>query len=190
MVKRFGSSGSAVGVALVVVSIVALLAAGLLACTPAKTKAPEKASSEQPYDFEKEGDIPPEDTEAVAEVDVEEIPVEEDEVVGENVEAPKDTTRAKGGGPGAVSGKDGSIAIPVLRVQILATTSEQSALDTEAEIERRLGIDARVTFEDGMYKVRVGDCTNRTEAEKVRRKCREAGYTDAWIVSDVRTGGP
>jgi hypothetical protein len=181
---------SAVGVALVVLSLAAVLTAGLLACAPAKSRAPEKASSDEPYDFEKEGNIPPKDTETAAEVDVEEIPVEEEEVVPENVEAPKDTTRTKAGGPVGVSGRDGSIAIPVLRVQILATTSEQSALDAKAEVERRLGVDARVTFEDGMYKVRVGDCTNRADAEKVRRKCREAGYTDAWIVSDVRTGGP
>jgi hypothetical protein len=190
VVKRLGSRGSAVGVVLVALLIVALFAVGFSACAPAKTKAPERASSEEPYDFEKEGNIPPKDTEIAAEVDVEEIPVEEEEVVAENVEAPKDTTRVAGGGPGGVQGKDGTVAIPVFRVQVLATTSEQSALDTKAEVERRLGVDAHVTFEDGMYKVRVGDCANRTEAEKVRRKCREAGYTDAWIVSDVRAAGP
>jgi hypothetical protein len=173
------------------VAVVALLAIGLSACAPSKTKAPEQASSKEPYEFEKEGDIPPpEETDVAAEVDVEEIPVEEEEIVGENVEAPKDTTRATGGGPGAVAGKDGSIAVPVLRVQILATTSEQSALDAKKKIENRLRYAVYITHEDGMYKVRVGDCENRTEAEKVRRVCREAGYTDAWIVSDVLRAGP
>ena len=153
------------------------------------TKAPEKATADQPYEFEKEGEIPPPEEKAVAsEADVEEIAMDDDEIVGENVEAPKDTTRAAGGGPATVSGKDGGFAIPVFRVQILATSNEKSALDTEKKVEGRLGLPAYVSFEDGMYKVRVGDSSTREEAEKVRTKVRGAGYTDAWIVTDMLRG--
>lgn len=167
------------------------LAAGLMglgACAPAKTKAPEKTSAEQPYDLEKEGEIPPPPAEETpAQADVEEIPVEENDVEAENVEAPKDTTKSveTGAGPAGVEGRDGSVSVPVFRVQILATSSEQSALDAKKRVENRLGLAAYINLVDGMYKVRVGDCSTREEADKVREKCRGAGYTDAWIVTDV-----
>jgi hypothetical protein len=167
------------------------LAAGLLgiqACAPAKTKAPEKSTAEQPYDLEQEGEIPPPPAEEVpAEADVEEIPVDNNDVEAENVEAPRDTTKSDetGAGPAGVEGRDGSVAVPVFRVQILATSSEQSALDAKNRVEKRLGLAAYISLVDGMYKVRVGDCATREEANKVREKCRGAGYTDAWIVTDV-----
>jgi len=172
---------------MIMILLAAIVAVG---CSPKQAaKAPEKATADQPYDFEKEGEIPPpEEKAAPPESDVEEIAMDDDEIVGENVEAPKDTTRAAGGGPATVSGKDGGFAIPVFRVQILATSSEKSATDTRNKVERRLGLPAYVSFEDGMYKVRVGDSSTREGAEKVRTKVRGAGYTDAWIVTDVLRG--
>jgi len=168
------------------------IALALTACAPKQAiKAPERASSAQPYDFEREGKVPPpEEPEPKPEADVEEIVVEENDIVGEDVVAPKDTTKAARGGPGRVEGKDGGFALPVFRVQVLATTSEQSARDTKNKIEGRLGLPAYVAFEDGMYKVRVGDSPTRELAEKVRTKLRGAGYTDAWIVTDVLRGKP
>jgi hypothetical protein len=169
-----------------------MVAVMLAACSPKQTaKAPEQATADQPYELEQEGTIPPpEETASKPEADVEEIAVDDREIVGEDVAAPKDTTRAAGRGPKTVEGKDGGFAIPVYRVQVLATTSEQSALDTKKKIENRLSLPAYVKFEDGMFKVRVGDCSTREEAEKVRGKVRGAGYTDAWIVTDVLRGQP
>lgn len=173
--------------------LVALFAVWCVAgCAPSKTKAPESATKNQPYDFQQEGDVPPLDESAVeTEADVEEIPVEEDEIVAEDVPVPVDSTKAKaGGGPDSVMGRDGSVSLPVLRVQIMATTSEQSARDVQKRVENMLNLPAYVSLEDGMYKVRVGDCTTRLEAEKVRNRCREQGYTDAWIVHDVIKSAP
>ncbi len=76
----------------------------------------------------------------------------------------------------------------VFRVQILATSSEQSAMEAKKRVEKKLGFAAYVSFVDGMYKVRVGDCSSREEADKVRERCRGAGYSDAWIVTDVMKG--
>jgi hypothetical protein len=170
----------------------ALLVVGLAACAPSKTKAPERPASDKPYDFKKEGEIPPLKESAVdIEADVEEMPVEESEVVAEDVAAPKDTTAVKAsGGTGAVVGKNGSLHLPILRVQILATSSEKSAKELKDRVESTLMLPAYISFDDGMYKVRVGDCTTRLEAEKVRTKCRQAGYTDAWIVTDVVKSEP
>jgi hypothetical protein len=141
--------------------------------------------------LEEEGEIPPKDVrDSPAEADVEEIPVENDDVVGENVVAPKDTTKSRetGAGPAGVEGRDGSFALPVFRVQILATSSEHSAMEAKKRVEKKLGFAAYVSFVDGMYKVRVGDCSSREEADKVRERCRGAGYSDAWIVTDVMKG--
>jgi hypothetical protein len=172
--------------------LVLILAVTMTACSPKQaTKAPERATAQQPYDFEAEATAPPPEKPAsTPEADVEEIAVDEDDIVGEDVAAPRDTTKAARGGPQTVEGRDGSVNIMVYRVQVLATTSEQSAKDAEKKIENRLGIAAYVTFEDGMYKVRVGDSPTREDAEKVRAKVRGAGYTDAWIVRDSLRAGP
>jgi len=172
--------------------LVLMLAVTIAACSSKQaTKAPERASAQQPYDFEAEGTVPPPEKPAsTPEADVEEIAVDEDEIVGEDVAAPRDTTKAARGGARGVEGRDGSVNIMVYRVQVLATTSEKSALDAEKKIENRLGLAAYVNFEDGMYKVRVGDSPTREEAEKVRTKVRGAGYTDAWIVRDSLRAGP
>jgi hypothetical protein len=173
------------------VVLAAVIALGNWACSPAKTVKTQKATSDRPYNLEDEGKIPPpEAQDRPIEADVEEIPLEDEDVVGENVAAPKDTTKTgqTGSGPAGVAGKEGGFAIPVFRVQILATSSEQSAQEAKNRAENRLGFPAYVTLVDGMYKVRVGDCTTREEADKVRERCRAAGYTDAWIVTDALKG--
>jgi hypothetical protein len=169
-----------------------LLLTVLVACSAKQaTRAPERATAKEPYNVESEGKIPPPEEKAPeVEADVEEIPVDEADIVGQDVPAPRDTTKAARGGPTGVEGRDGSVNVMVYRVQVLATTSEQSALETEKKIESRLGIAAYVNFEDGMYKVRVGDGATRQEAEKVRAKVRAAGYSDAWIVRDSYRAGP
>ena len=172
--------------------LVLMLAVTMTACSPKQaTRAPERASAEQPYDFEAEGTVPPPEKPAsTPEADVEEIAVDQDDIVGEDVVPPRDTTKAVRSGPSGVEGRDGGVNIMVYRVQVLATSSEQSARDTKKKIENRLGLPAYVTFEEGMYKVRVGDSPTREGAEKVRNKVRGAGYTDAWIVRDSLRTGP
>ncbi len=175
----------------IAVVILAMVALGGWACTPAKTTTSKKASADKPYSLEEEGEIPPKEVrDTPAEADFEEIPVENDDVESENVEAPKDTTNTgkTGAGPAGVPGKDGGFAIPVYRVQVLATSSEQSAMDAKKKVENKLGFPAYMSLVDGMYKVRVGDCASREEANKVRERCRGAGYSDAWIVTDVMKG--
>ena len=189
LLTRPTSKSLSITAAFALVAFVLVFAMGLVACGPSKTDAPESATRAEPYEFAEEGDIPPlEDADVVTEADVEEIPVDQDEIVGENVEAPKDTSKVAGGGPAGVAGKDGGFAIPVYRVQILATTSEQSAKDAKKRVEKRLNFAAYISFEDGMYKVRVGDAATRAEANKIRERCRGGGYTDAWIVTDLLKG--
>lgn len=184
------------------VGLALMLAGG---CSPKKTAAPERATKEKPYDFEREGRIPEaQGKEKQAEPDIQEMPIEPEEVAAEDVEAPPDTARAvppDSAGAGApaiappagvagVAGQQGGTAVPVFRVQVFATANETAAQDTKRNAEARLGLAAYVALEEGLFKVRVGDATTRVEAEKIRRRCQNAGYTDAWIVTDVRKTAP
>lgn len=169
-------------------------------CAPKQEQAAQRATKENPYEFEKEGTIPPlKEGDVRPETDFEEIPVEENDIVGEDFEAPRDTSRAgsaagagtapppkPGGAPAGVAGKDGAVLTPVFRVQIVALESEMSAQDAQRTAESRLKpLPVYIEWVDGMYKVRVGDCQTRPEAEKVLRRCRESGYPDAWIVTSA-----
>ncbi len=182
--------------------LVALLA--VPSCAPQKDQAVGKAGDEGQYEFEKEGEVGyGSGDRVVEETDFEEIPLAEDNVVGEEVEAPRDTTSAGATSPGGISGaktgagpvsgiagKDGGSMTPVFRVQVVAVSDETSAQDARQTAELRLKLPAYVEFVDGMYKVRVGDCQTRVEAEKVLRRCRESGYPDAWIVTGHIKVGP
>ena len=174
------------------VLLVLCFAVGIVSCAPQKDKAP--VGQAKPYDFEKEGEAKVVRGEGTAEEpDVEEIPLTEENVVGEAVEARRDTTRSDVAAPTpkvptgtpitGVSGKDGGSMTPVFRVQILAVSDEASAQDARQTAALRLKQPVYVELVDGMYKVRVGDCPTRVEAEKLLRKCRESGYPDAWIVT-------
>jgi hypothetical protein len=78
----------------------------------------------------------------------------------------------------------------VFRVQVFATASEAAAKEAQRSAEARVGLVVHVVQETGLFKVRVGDATTRVEAEKIRRRCQNAGYTDAWIVTDVLKTAP
>ncbi|MBD3400431.1 MAG: hypothetical protein GF399_08870 [Candidatus Coatesbacteria bacterium] len=69
------------------------------------------------------------------------------------------------------------------RVQLVASTNESAARELAAEAERVLGEPAYVEYLDGYWKVRVGNCSNRSAAETLRNKARSSGYADAWIAA-------
>jgi cell division septation protein DedD len=157
-----------------------LLFAG--ACTSKQAAPPPTAAADNtPYNWEQEGKVPPLDLADVRrEVDktdsFEEMPVTEDAVWVEDVEIeevppepPKpDTT---------VVVADG------FRVQVMATANEESARVVQGDAQSKLGVTAYLELIDGVFKVRVGDCWTRAEAEALVRRCRDAGYGDAWIVA-------
>ncbi len=119
---------------------------------------------ESPYDLEEE--MPEED--AVDPDDLEETiePIEMDSVVVEEVAAPA-APAAYGIG---------------YRVQIFASNERSVAenLKTKAEVETALPV--YIEYENGYYKVRVGDFASREEAAAARARLSEL-YPDCWIVS-------
>jgi hypothetical protein len=71
------------------------------------------------------------------------------------------------------------------RVQILATSNIETASLTEQEATDRfdkLEQNTYLLFEAPLYKVRIGDCLKRNEAEELREMALSFGYTGAFIV--------
>lgn len=156
-----------------------LLALGLAVCGCAAKKPmqkPQSASKDAPYEFEKEGEIPPlDESDIVEEPDFEEVPIEEEEVIEEEMETPPaDELLIEKAPP--VEMMNG------FRVQVFATGDEETAEAVRETGENKLGVPVYTEFVDGLYKVRVGDCRVREEAEALLKRCRNAGYGDAWIV--------
>ena len=150
-----------------------LLAVVVASCTPAKVQKVERASEKEPYELTSEGEIPPaEEAEVVEEADVEETVVLEEPIEVEETEAPVDTTTPP----------PPPDMLPGFRVQIFAAVAEDLAARAVTAAEERLGVRGYVELVDGMYKVRVGDCITRDEAESLLARCQETYYKDAWIV--------
>ena len=76
------------------------------------------------------------------------------------------------------------------RIQVLATSSQEKADALKTELHSFYPNEVYVIFEDPNYKVRIGNCSDRDEAEMLLLKVQELGYPTAWIVSttiDVST---
>lgn len=71
------------------------------------------------------------------------------------------------------------------RVQILATKNIETATLTEQEAKDLFAtMDHKVylIFDAPLYKIRVGDVTDRNDAEEIRDTAKDYGYREAFIV--------
>jgi hypothetical protein len=71
------------------------------------------------------------------------------------------------------------------RVQILATKNIETASLFEQEASERfeaMGHHTYLIFEAPLYKIRLGDCQERSEAETLRDTALEYGYRESFIV--------
>ena len=71
------------------------------------------------------------------------------------------------------------------RVQILATKNIETASLFEQEASERFGhLDHKtyLVFEAPLYKIRVGDCKKRIQAEELRDLAMQYGYRESFIV--------
>ncbi len=71
------------------------------------------------------------------------------------------------------------------RVQLFATNFIEKATLEKKEAEYLFAEDSiavYIEFDSPMYKVRIGDCKTRDEAERYRRLARKKGYPTAFIV--------
>ena len=68
------------------------------------------------------------------------------------------------------------------RVQVFATDLEFEARTVEEKALIDFEESVYLVFDSPNYKIRVGDCRSRAEANKLRQRAVELGYRDAWVV--------
>ncbi len=72
------------------------------------------------------------------------------------------------------------------RVQVLSTDDIDEANLVRAEIyEKTSRKEVYIIFEPPFYKVKVGDFTSKTEAEDLRFKLNQLGYTESKVVQET-----
>lgn len=70
----------------------------------------------------------------------------------------------------------------VWRVQVFAAQDLALADRKAKEAEARLGVKAHIEYETPLYKVRLGDYPSEADAQALRERAIEAGYTGAFRV--------
>jgi hypothetical protein len=68
------------------------------------------------------------------------------------------------------------------RVQLLATKIEDQAREEQRKAIFKFQERVYLDFESPYYKIRVGDCATRKEAETLRDKAGTLGFDNPWIV--------
>jgi hypothetical protein len=68
------------------------------------------------------------------------------------------------------------------RVQLLATTDENQARDAKKRAIFKFQSGVYLIFEAPHYKLRIGDCATKKEAEELKKEAFRNGFQDAWIV--------
>jgi len=68
------------------------------------------------------------------------------------------------------------------RVQVFAGAARDGAEAVAAEARGKLGEAVAIEYQAPFYKVRIGNCVTRHEAERLRERVTEAGYEGAFIV--------
>lgn len=72
------------------------------------------------------------------------------------------------------------------RVQVLSTDDIDEANNIRAEVyEKTTGKEVYVIFDPPFYKVKVGDFTSKSEADNLRFKLNQLGYTESKVVQET-----
>lgn len=73
------------------------------------------------------------------------------------------------------------------RVQIISTPFEETAREVRNEALLKFEEPVYMIFDAPYYKVRIGDCLSRFEAEDLQQKAIEKGFGQAWVVRTLVT---
>lgn len=73
---------------------------------------------------------------------------------------------------------------PGYRVQLLATPNYQEADSLLSDVREQFEAEARayLIYDSPNYKIRIGNCESRSEAEELQSVAKQMGYRYAWIV--------
>ncbi len=72
--------------------------------------------------------------------------------------------------------------IPGYRVQICAVADEVTAREIQREAILKMNENIYLIYDSPYYKVRIGDCTSRFEADKLQQSAINKGFDQAWVV--------
>jgi hypothetical protein len=72
--------------------------------------------------------------------------------------------------------------VPGYRVQICAVPDEVSAREIQREAILKMNENIYLIYDSPYYKVRIGDCTSRFEADKLQQTAISKGFDQAWVV--------
>jgi len=73
---------------------------------------------------------------------------------------------------------------PGFRIQLYATNSVDAARLKEKEAMEVFTEGVYLIYDSPNYKIRIGNCQTRGEAEALQKKAKQLGYKDAWVVRD------
>ena len=140
------------------------------------TKHPQPIQEEPIYD-EGISMVPQvEDFDAFALIDEESIPLPPSNLKYPIINSHSDTSSEKS------ESRTGIIEMPGFRVQIFVTKEEFDARQVEEDALLQFEERVYLTFDSPNYKIRVGDCKTRSEANDLRQIALQRGYPDAWVV--------
>ena len=71
------------------------------------------------------------------------------------------------------------------RVQILSTRDEEEARQVKRDILVLFDQESYVMFDDPYYKVRIGNFLSRFDAEELKEKAVQLGFSDAWVIQTI-----
>ena len=120
---------------------------------------------------------PGKEVEKVEPGDIEEV---EPDTLAEPVQSVADTS---GGRTGSGSPAWGESRQTGFSVQVFASSTPNGAVTFASEARGRFSQPVFIVFEEGLYKVRIGGCLSRQEADELKAKARDMGYADSWVVA-------
>jgi cell division septation protein DedD len=97
---------------------------------------------------------------------------------------PPPPTGAENAGEGWTTGEPGRSTYGY-RVQIFASSQKDRAEEIAAEARTRFSERVYVVYDAPFYKVRVGDCITRQEADVLKEKASAQGYEAPWVAETM-----
>jgi cell division protein FtsN len=76
------------------------------------------------------------------------------------------------------------------RVQLVSTREEEEARLIRSEALLDLDQPVYLSYDNPYYKVRVGDFTTRSQAERYKEELALRGFPDAWVIRTIINAGP
>jgi hypothetical protein len=161
---------------LIGITAIILVLVGCSASTGSRyeTKTEKETSTEVTEEVSEDFDITPYQTE----IDIEAAPIATDELppdvwYGYGNQSPESERKIVGTTDG-------------YRVQVLSTDNIDEANRIRAEVyEITTNKEVYVIFEPPFYKVKVGDFTSKSEADNLRFKLNQLGYTESKVVQET-----